>query len=58
MSKSLQEFFDSYEATQFLVKNLQANMDNLTDLDDEHKAMLMRCNLIMIRQCLEDFGVE
>jgi hypothetical protein len=58
MSKSLEEFFEQHEATRFLVNNLEANLKALTDLDDEEKAMLMRCNLIMIRQCLMDFGVE
>lgn len=58
MGKSLSEFIESYSALEVLERNLEANLDALTDLSDKEKEMLMRCNLIMIRQCLEDFGVE
>lgn len=59
MSKTTDEFFESYEATRFLVQNLEANISALAnELDEDSKEMLMRTNLIMIRQCLQDFGVE
>lgn len=58
MSKSLEEFIDKYSAVKVLKKNLRANLDALTDLSEEDKEMLMRMNLIMIRQCLQDFGAS
>lgn len=59
MTKTLDEFFQSYGATKFLVENLECNLDVLGDqLSDDDKESLMRVNLIMIRQCLNDFGVE
>lgn len=57
-AKTLDEFVDSYTAVKKLKENLQANLDAITELDDETKETLMRCNLIMVRQCLEDFGAE
>lgn len=56
MSNTLDEFFEAYEATQILRDNLCANINALTDLSEEQKRALLRCHLIMIRQCLEDFG--
>jgi len=59
MTKTLDEFFDSYGATIRLKENLEINLDVFGDsLDAESKEGLMRINLIMIRQCLQDFGVE
>lgn len=58
MAKTLDEFFESHEATKLLVQNLEANMSQFFELSKEDKKTLMRLNLIMIRQCLEDFGAE
>lgn len=58
MSKSLEEFIEKYSAVQALEKNLEANLDVMTNLSDKEKQALMRVNMIMVRQCLEDFGVE
>ena len=59
VSKTLDEFFDSYGATKFLRENLQANMEAMGDsMTKEEQDGLMRVNLIMIRQCLQDFGAE
>jgi hypothetical protein len=59
MGKSLEEFFETNEATRLLVENLESNMKALGDeLSPEARDMLMRTNLIMIRQCLMDCGVE
>lgn len=59
IAKTLDEFFDSSEATRLLVKNLETNLEVFGDtMDQECKEDLMRVNLIMIRQCLQDFGVE
>lgn len=59
MSNTVDEFFEKYEATKFLRENLEANMEALGDeMSEESREMLMRTNLIMIRQCLKDFGVE
>jgi hypothetical protein len=57
--KTLEEFFASYGATKKLVENLKANMDVFcADMPPDERRALMRLNLIMIRQCLEDFGVD
>lgn len=56
MSESLDEFVARYATVKTLKKNLQANLDALTELTPEEKDTLMRLNLIMIRQCLQDFG--
>jgi hypothetical protein len=58
MGKSLNEFIEKYSSVQLLEKNLRANLDMLTHLPEDDKDALMRMNLIMIRQCLEDFGAE
>lgn len=59
MAKTLDEFFQSYGATKVLLKNLETNMDVFGDrLSEDDKEGLMRTNLIMIRQCLQDFGAE
>ena len=55
---TLDEFVEKYSAVKFLKQNLQANLDALTKLKPDEKEALMRVNLIMIRQCLQDFGVE
>ncbi len=54
-----EDWFQKYGATRELVKNLEANIEGVADeLDQETKDILMRVNLIMIRQCLLDFGIE
>jgi hypothetical protein len=59
VTKTTEEFFESHTATRRLLDNLKANEDVFCyDMNEEDKKSLMRCNLIMIRQCLEDFGVE
>lgn len=58
MGDSLDEFIEKYSAVKHLVKNLKANLDALTDLLPHEKEALMRMNMIMIRQCLQDFGAE
>ena len=59
MGKGTDEYFESRPETKFLVQNLYANMEALApELDTESKEMLMRSNLIMIRQCLESLGVR
>lgn len=58
MSETLEQYFEKHSALSVLVKNLKINLDNLTDLSESEKKVLMRMNLIMIRQCLKDCGVE
>ncbi len=59
MSQTLEEFLNKYPATKLLVENLEANLDVFGErLSRRDKDALMRTNLIMIRQCLQDFGVE
>lgn len=59
MTKTLNEFFQSYESTRLLLSNLETNMlVYCDDMPKEDWESLMRTNLIMIRQCLEDFGAE
>lgn len=58
---TLEQFFNrkGMSATE-LRKNLEANMEAVVgdELDKETKETLMRVNLIMIRQCLQDYGDE
>jgi len=57
--KTLDEFFESRRELQFLLSNLRANMQvYCASMDQEDQDDLMRVNLIMIRQCLNSFGVE
>lgn len=58
MAKSLREFIEKYSAVQELEVNLKANLDAMTDLDEKEKETLLRLNMIMVRQCLQDFGAE
>jgi hypothetical protein len=58
-SKTLEEFFESYGATKKLMENLTYNMENYCDkMNEDDRQDLMRMNLIMIRQCLQNFGAE
>lgn len=52
-----EEYFQDTEAKRLLVENLETNLA-LTDLTSSEKKSLMRLNLIMIKQCMEDHGVE
>lgn len=58
MKKTLDEFFDSHEATKLLRENLKINLDVLLDIERQDKETLLRMHLTMVRQCLQDFGVE
>lgn len=59
MGKSLDDFINTYESTRFLKQNLEVNMDTYCeDMPREERDQFMRMNLIMIRQCLMDFGAE
>ena len=60
MTKTCDEFFETYEATKFLVRQLECNMEIYCEgiMFKEDREHFMRVNLIMIRQCLNDFGVE
>jgi len=59
MGLSTDEFFASYPATKKLVKDLETNMSVFCDrLSKDERRGLMRTNLIMIRNCLQDFGIE
>lgn len=55
-----EEFFDRWFITRLLKQNLQANMDAIVGdkLSQELKDLLMRTNLLVIRQCLQDFGID
>lgn len=55
---TLDEFIEKYSSVKHLKENLEANLDAMTDLSKEEKEGLMRVNMIMIRQCLQDFGAE
>lgn len=59
MSKTLDEFVESYGAIKHLKKNLKTNIDVFCENWDEgDKETFLRMNLIMVRECLQDFGVE
>jgi hypothetical protein len=56
---SLNDWFEKYEATKLLKENLETNLEILgSKLSKEEKESIMRMNMIMIRQCLQDCGVE
>ncbi len=53
------EFFESSEATKLLKENLENNIEVFCEkMSENSKSTLMRLNLIVIRQCLEDCGYE
>lgn len=56
--KTLDEFVEYYTSVKFLKSNLRANLDAMTDLPEADKDDLMRVNMIMVRQCLQDFGAK
>ena len=57
--KSLNEFIESYEYTKFLDENLVSNMETFGDqMSKQDQDSLMRMNWIMIRQCLNQFGIK
>lgn len=59
MGKSLDEFIEKYGAVQHLVKNLKTNIDVYCDgWSEEEKEQFLRLQMIMVRQCLQDFGAE
>ena len=59
MSKTLDEFVDSHKDVKFMKENLQTNMEvYCPDMNEEEQEQFMRMNLIMIRQCLNSFGVK
>ena len=59
MDISTDEFFASYPATKKLVKDLETIMSVFSDrLSKDERRGLMGTNLIMIRNCLQDFGIE
>lgn len=54
-----EEFFESSEATRLLVKNLKTNISIFMDeTPPEVQAGLLRANLIVIKQCLQDCGFD
>lgn len=54
---TLDEFFEHNGALRFLRENLNANMENYGDrMEEEEREGLMRVNLIMFRQCLEQLS--
>lgn len=56
--KSLNDFIDSYAVLQVLRDNMQVNINEFCDdFTAEEKRILLRMQLIMVRQCLNDFGV-
>jgi hypothetical protein len=57
---TLDEWFENWPATRLLRENLEINLDTMAgkELNDEERETLMRMNLVVVRQCLEDFGVS
>lgn len=55
---SLDEWVEACPHRKFLVENLQANLNALTELNPEEKETLMRCNMIMVRQFAQDSGLR
>jgi hypothetical protein len=56
--KTLDEYFETHEALKLLKENLETNLEVMTKLKKEERESLMRLNLVVIRQCLQDCGVE
>jgi hypothetical protein len=56
---SLDEWFEKYEATRILRENLETNLKAIAgQLTEKQREILMRVNLTVIRQCLQDCGLE
>lgn len=55
---SLDEFIDRYSSVKRLQENLKTNLEAITDLPEDDIDNLVRIQMILIRQCLEDFGAE
>lgn len=55
---TLEQWIEKYSAAKFLRDNLRANLDALTDLSEQEKEVLMRANMIMVRQFGRDCGLE
>lgn len=52
-----EEFFESCEATRFLITNLKTNLKVMGHrMTEKEQVAFMRMNLIMIKQCLQDCG--
>lgn len=60
MGASTTEYFNKWEATRMLRDGLEETLNDLFDhkLNEADKELLMKMNLILIRQCLEDFGAS
>lgn len=58
MNEPLDVWVEKHEVLKLLRENLQANLDVMTELSEEEKVILMRLNLIMIRQSMSDLGLE
>lgn len=59
MGKSLDEFVEKYSSVAFLKQNLKSNIDvYCDDWPEEEKEHFLRMQMIMVRQCLQDFGAE
>lgn len=55
----LEEWFEKYEATRLLKENLEANMHVLCHkLTEEQKKVLLKMNMTVIRQAMQECGVE
>lgn len=60
--KPVEEWFQMTEPRRLLVTNLRTNLqmllpDDIDPLDDDLEALL-RCHLIMIRQCMIDEDIK
>ncbi len=54
-----EEYFDKWPATKRLKEGLKTNIDAVCgDMDQETKEVLLRVNLIICKQCLEDCGMS
>ena len=55
----VEDWFEQSKPLKLLKENLEVNLDVIAaELSEEDRTVLARLNLIMIRQCLLDYGVE
>lgn len=55
---TLEEFIERNSGVKKLRENLQANMDGCTNLSPAEKKSLDRTNMIMVRQFVEESGLD
>ena len=56
--KTLEAWIENHSAAKVLYDNLETNLKVMTNLNPQEVKMLMRLNMIMVRQFAQDCGLE